>query len=95
MNVASAVSFVWDTKPDFSFRITPHWFGYHNTNDSPPLVWVSESIHSQIVHNDIYEIIVSNKNISYSNIYIFIYVKSSIQYPNIFVIFLYSYFKSI
>ena len=35
-----------------------HWF------------WVSESINSPIVHNHIYKIIVSNKNISYSSMYI-------------------------
>ena len=47
----------------------PYWFGYQNTN-SPSLVWVSESTHSQIVRNHICEIIVSNKNISYSSMYI-------------------------
>ena len=35
-----------------------------------PIGWVSESIHSQIVHNHIYEIIISNKNISYSSMHI-------------------------
>ena len=46
----------------------PHWFGYQ-TIKVPPIGWVSKSIHSQIVHNHIYEIIVSNKNISYSSMY--------------------------
>ena len=41
-----------------------------SNNELLPLVWVSESIHSQIVHNHIYKIIVSNKNISYSSMYI-------------------------
>ena len=41
-----------------------------SNNELPPLVWVSESIHSQIVHNHKYKIIVSNKNISYSSMYI-------------------------
>ena len=35
-----------------------------------PIGWISESIHNQIVHNHIYEIIVSNKNIFYSSMYI-------------------------
>ena len=47
----------------------PHWFGYQSIK-VPPIGWVSKSIHSQIVHNHIYEIIVSNKNISYSSIYV-------------------------
>ena len=35
-----------------------------------PIDRVSDSIHSQIVHNHIYEIIVSKKNISYSSMHI-------------------------
>ena len=48
----------------------PNWFGYYNTNEQSPLVWVSKSIRSQNVHNHIQEIIVSNKNISYSSMYV-------------------------
>ena len=78
----------WTTPIGLGIRVPmndPHWFRYQNTNEwpplaryqstneQPPLVWVSKSIHSQFVHNHIYEITVSNKNISYSSTYIYIY----------------------
>ena len=74
----------------------PYWFGYQSTNErpplagyqstneQPPLVWVLESIHSQFVHNHIYEIIVSNKNISYPSTYIYIYIYTYIIIYSVF-----------
>ena len=47
----------------------PYWLGIRVSMNNPHC-GVSESIHIQIVHNHIYEIIVSNKNISYSSMYI-------------------------
>ena len=47
----------------------PYWLGIRVSMNNP-YCGVSESIHIQIVHNHIYEIIVSNKNISYSSMYI-------------------------
>ena len=47
----------------------PYWLGIKVSMNNPHC-GVSESIHSQIVHNHICEIIVSNKNISYSSMYI-------------------------